>query len=171
MKEVFLFCPRCGVKLHETAKGMQCPSCLLFSYHHPRPTAGAILFNDQGQILLTQRGREPFQGTWDVPGGFIEMGEALEEGLRREIREEVGLYVTDLECIHCAPGFYPFQGIAYSILDFFFIGRIPNKQTIQVSDEVTRTLFFEPDDLPWDQLMSERHRQALKKSLELIKKR
>jgi 8-oxo-dGTP diphosphatase len=56
---------------------------------------GALIF-DRGRILLVERGKEPLKGYWSLPGGVLEIGEALEEGVRREVREETGLEVQPL---------------------------------------------------------------------------
>jgi len=53
---------------------------------------GALIF-DGDRILLVERGKEPLKGYWSLPGGVLEVGETLEEGLRREVREETGLLV------------------------------------------------------------------------------
>jgi len=42
-------------------------------------------------VLLVERGGEPFKGYWSLPGGVLEVGERLEDGIRREVREETGL--------------------------------------------------------------------------------
>ena len=51
----------------------------------------------RNRVLLVQRGREPSKGEWSIPGGMLELGEELTEGVRREIREETGLDVEPLE--------------------------------------------------------------------------
>jgi len=56
---------------------------------------GGLVFKN-GCILLVQRDHEPLKGWWSLPGGALETGERLEEGLRREIREETGLEVEVL---------------------------------------------------------------------------
>jgi len=56
---------------------------------------GALIF-DRGKILLVERGREPLKGYWSLPGGVLEIGETLEQGIVREVREETGLEVEPL---------------------------------------------------------------------------
>lgn len=51
------------------------------------------------RVLLIQRGRPPLKGEWSIPGGMVELGETLEESVRREIREETGLIIEPLEVI------------------------------------------------------------------------
>lgn len=53
---------------------------------------GAVILQDD-RVLLVRRGKEPLKGVWSLPGGALELGERLEAGIRREIREEVGLEV------------------------------------------------------------------------------
>ncbi|MBV9770503.1 MAG: NUDIX hydrolase [Bryobacterales bacterium] len=53
---------------------------------------GALIFEDH-KILLVERGNEPLKGYWSLPGGIVETGEKLEEGIRREVAEETGLEV------------------------------------------------------------------------------
>jgi 8-oxo-dGTP diphosphatase len=56
---------------------------------------GALIF-DRGRILLVERGKEPLKGYWSLPGGVLEIGETLEQGIVREVREETGLEVEPL---------------------------------------------------------------------------
>ena len=50
----------------------------------------------RGCVLLVERGREPLKGYWSVPGGVLEIGENLEDAIRREVAEETGLEVKPL---------------------------------------------------------------------------
>jgi 8-oxo-dGTP diphosphatase len=54
---------------------------------------------DNGRALLIRRGSEPLRGEWSIPGGMLELGETLEEGVARELLEETGLQVRVLELI------------------------------------------------------------------------
>lgn len=64
------------------------------SQRYPEPTVGAIILNRKGQMLLV---RSPKWGDrYTIAGGHVEVGERLEDALRREIREEVGLEIQDV---------------------------------------------------------------------------
>ena len=65
----------------------------------PLMGVGAIVFNEAGHVLLIRRGSEPLRGHWSIPGGLLELGESLHEGVCREVREETGLEVEVLELV------------------------------------------------------------------------
>ena len=59
---------------------------------------GAVII-DRGRVLLVQRGGEPSKGKWSLPGGVLELGESLENGVRREVAEETALEVEAVELV------------------------------------------------------------------------
>jgi 8-oxo-dGTP diphosphatase len=65
---------------------------------HPIVGVGGVVIQGS-RVLLIQRGRPPLQGEWSIPGGMVELGESLEEGVRREVWEETGMKVEPLEII------------------------------------------------------------------------
>jgi 8-oxo-dGTP diphosphatase len=65
---------------------------------HPVVGVGGVVILD-GRALLIRRGSEPLKGQWSIPGGTLELGETLQDGVRRELREETGLDVRVLELI------------------------------------------------------------------------
>lgn len=72
--------------------------------HPPLATVGALIFNRAGEVLMIRTHK--WSNLWGIPGGKIKWGEPSEDALRREIKEETGLDVTDIEfilvqdCIH-----------------------------------------------------------------------
>ncbi len=62
---------------------------------HPLVGVGGVVIHRQ-RVLLIRRGAEPLKGHWSLPGGMLELGEELEEALRRELKEETGLDVEPL---------------------------------------------------------------------------
>lgn len=64
----------------------------------PLVGVGGVVIHD-GQVVLIRRGNEPRKGEWSIPGGKLELGETMAEGVRREVREETGLDVEVGELI------------------------------------------------------------------------
>ena len=65
---------------------------------HPIVGVGAVIV-DGGRALLVRRASEPLMGEWSVPGGVLELGETLRDGVRREVFEETGLVVEPGEVL------------------------------------------------------------------------
>ncbi|HVJ09873.1 MAG TPA: NUDIX hydrolase [Acidisarcina sp.] len=59
---------------------------------------GAVII-DGGRVLLVQRGHEPLKGEWSLPGGALELGETLKQGVVREVLEETGLVVDAVSVV------------------------------------------------------------------------
>ncbi len=70
---------------------------------------GALIFNNEGKLLLTLRGKKAKNevGKWEIPGGALEFGETFEQGLKREIKEELDIEIEVGEmlqiCDHIIP--------------------------------------------------------------------
>ena len=76
---------------------------MAYTYKYPRPSVTAdcvVITKESGpQVLLIQRGGEPFKGYWAFPGGFMEMDETTEQCAIRELEEETGLRITEVKQI------------------------------------------------------------------------
>jgi 8-oxo-dGTP diphosphatase len=109
---------------------------------HPRfaVTAGAVITDARGRVLLLKHRFRPGAG-WGMPGGFIEAGEQPEEGLRRELREEVGLELEKLKLLTTRAFKTPNQ------VEIVFTARAVGEPN-QLSFEIQKAAWFSPDELP-----------------------
>jgi ADP-ribose pyrophosphatase YjhB (NUDIX family) len=92
------FCPHCGGELAPSDDHLACRACGRSYWANAIPGVQGILERD-GRVLLARRGREPRQGCWDLPGGFLHETEGAAEGLRREFREETGLEIEPVQLL------------------------------------------------------------------------
>lgn len=98
----YKYCPMCSVVLVEQNNvarfSKYCPNCNWTYYPHVACAAGAVIFNGN-KVLLVKRKNDPYKNTWMFPAGFIDFGESPAEAVIREVREETGLIISELELI------------------------------------------------------------------------
>lgn len=100
MKQVtplhYTFCPYCGNKLgkkvFEGKEHLFCEQDNWIYFPHMALSATGVIVKE-GKMLMVQRAREPYKGTWMFPSGYVSYGELPEEALIREVKEETGLSV------------------------------------------------------------------------------
>jgi len=101
----------------------------------------------EGRALLVRRGSEPLKGEWSIPGGTLELGETIREGVERELREETGLEVRVLELIEVFERIFPGDGrprYHFVILDY--LCEAP-EGTPRPGSDVTDIAFAREDEL------------------------
>ena len=110
----------------------------------PEPTVGPIIYNDKNEILLI---RSPKWGEmWHIPGGHVELGETSEEALKREIMEETGLEIDQIEFIGWQDAVYPksfHKKRHFVFLDF--CARMSGG-TVTKSDEMSEYVWVKPEE-------------------------
>lgn len=122
-----------------------------FTYDFPRPglTADVVLVTRESRprVLLIRRKKDPYAGKWAFPGGFVEENEPLGVAARRELMEETGLAVDDLEHLHTTgdPGRDP-RGWTVTVV---FMARVDAKKMKAVAaDDAAEVKWFRLDELP-----------------------
>jgi 8-oxo-dGTP diphosphatase len=139
-------CPRCGAELGGDAARLACEACGFIVYASSKPTAGALCV-DNGRVLLARRAHPPFQGFWDIPGGFLDEGEDPLDGLRRELREETGLEVEPQRFLGIWMDRYGGDSTAEATLNLYWAVRVVGGEAAP-ADDVSELRWFGRDELP-----------------------
>lgn len=163
--ELFGYCPRCGQVRPAANRGQspfRCEGCGLVYFFNPTVAAAACIFDEGGRLLFIRRAKDPSAGLLGVPGGFIDMGESAEEGLRREVREEVGLEVVDLRFLASFPNRYAYRDVLYPVVDLYFTARAVNPEQARPLDAVAGLAWRRPEEVSPAELAFDSLRAALR---------
>ena len=146
--EQFRHCPKCGYgPIARTGGHATCPNCHFDFHLNPASAVGSIILDPAGQALFIRRAHDPGKGKLGVVGGFVDAGETGEEALIREIEEEIGLKVKELEFLATFPNRYHYRGTVYDVLDLYFIVRVPSFAEAKAFDEVEEIIICRPESL------------------------
>ena len=133
---------------------MVCRDCGHIDYQNPKIVAGSVVVHD-GKILLCRRAIEPRHGYWTLPAGYMELGETVEDGARREALEEAEADIT-LEGILAV---YSISRIGQ--VQIMFRARFTGAPSFAAGVESLDVGLFAWDDIPWDKLAFPTVRWAL----------
>ncbi len=148
--ESFQFCPRCGSPRPTDNRGQSplvCNACAFTFYFNPTVAAAALAFDGEGRILLIVRAKDPGAGKLGVPGGFIDIGESAEDGLKREVREEVGLELEGVKFLASFPNSYFYREVTYPVVDLYFTALAVDPGTAKPLDAVAGIEWRLPRDI------------------------
>jgi len=139
-----------------------------YKYPHPSVTTDCVIFGFDGSklnVLLIERGIEPYKGRWAFPGGFLNMDESAEEGALRELLEETGLTGAYIEQFHTFtdPKRDPRERVI--TIAYYALVRI---QDVKGGDDAVKAQWFALDEVP--QLAFD-HDVILRKALARLRER
>jgi ADP-ribose pyrophosphatase YjhB (NUDIX family) len=118
-----------------------CKNCDTIHYSNPNMVVGCLIEHN-GKIMLAKRGIEPRKNYWNLPCGFLENGETIEEGAIREVLEETGAQVS-LGHLHAVYNL-PHAQQVYLI----FVASMLNEH-FETTVESTEIQFFNKNEIPW----------------------
>jgi len=139
------YCPRCGGDADVAfPRSLTCGACGYQALWSPEPVAAAIPREDDGRIWLLRRAHHEGAGRWTFPGGFVELGESVEDAARRETREELEIEIE----LGGLVGVYsrPEDRVVLVVYAARALG-VPRE-----TEEATEVRAFEVSEIPWDEL-------------------
>lgn len=142
--ETFKFCPQCGSSslTANDSKSFVCKNCEFTFYINTAAATAGLIFDAQNQLLVTIRKSDPAKGTYDLPGGFSDPKEKIEETLAREVKEELNLNVSNIKYFGSEPNDYSYKNVNYTTLDMIFTCKVKDFENIKANDDVADFLFI-----------------------------
>jgi 8-oxo-dGTP diphosphatase len=139
------FCPRCAAEANVSyPRSIHCPRCGYGAYYNPKPVAASIPRAPDGTLWLMRRGFEPQRGHWSMPGGFVDLGESVEDAARREALEELNISIRISHLV----GVYSRAEDRVVVVVYAATAH----QTPAVSEEALEVRAFAPTQIPWQEL-------------------
>jgi 8-oxo-dGTP diphosphatase len=138
-------CPRCGAAPRKDGpRSLHCDACGFVLFFNPKPVAAAIPRDAAGNIVLLRRGFNPGKGLWTFPGGFVDLGESVQDAAVRETLEEIEVPIE----IDGLVGVY--SRATDRVMLVVYAGTITEEP--RTTDEAPTIEAFRPDELPWDDM-------------------
>jgi ADP-ribose pyrophosphatase YjhB (NUDIX family) len=149
------FCPRCGQPADISfPRSIACAHCGYAAYFNPKPVAGVIPVDDEDRVILLRRGFDPGRGRWTFPGGYVDLGESVQDAAHRETDEELGIAIELGRLV----GVYS-RAEDRVVLVVFVARALGDPQT---SPEAIEVRSFAQAEIPWDELAFWSTEQALR---------
>jgi len=164
---LFKYCPRCGSSQFKVNnfKSKKCDDCEFVYYFNIAAATAAFITDKAGRLLVAKRANEPAKGTFDLPGGFVDPNETVEECIKREIKEETGLTIENLTYRFSIPNIYTYSGFDVHTLDMFFEAKVNETSVVEAADDVSELIWMKPNDIDPEQFGLISIKQAVRKWL------
>ena len=147
LRQGFKYCPRCRTEMVDKEAFDRvrrvCPECRFVQFIDPKVSAAVLALTGDNRVVLVRWAVDPAQGSWCLPGGFIEIGETPQQAAGRECQEESGF---DVAIDRLVDVFY-YEDYRGSWILILYQGKITGGSA-QPGDDVQEVGLFGPDDLP-----------------------
>lgn len=163
LAEAFRFCPHCGATVESPGRNpLSCGKCGFTYYFTPVTGVVGIIAAEDGRVLLLKRARDPGRGLWGLPGGFVDPGEAADEALIREVREEVALTVLRLTYLGSFANRYDYRGTVIPVTDVIYVCHVESMSPLRIEPgEIEEAVWLHPGEAELSRMAFTSNRQAL----------
>lgn len=162
------YCRRCGTGFVTQSKHVYTCKNNHTIYANASPATAAIIINPENEALVIKRAIEPAKGAFDLPGGFCDGAETLEDAIRREITEEVGItpdMYNELRFVCSGIDNYDLAGEVLAVCATVFYVRLHKNATPKPDDDAAEAFYVPLAEIKPEQF----YFPAQKKALAIIK--
>jgi ADP-ribose pyrophosphatase YjhB (NUDIX family) len=146
----FRYCPKCGSTHFDEQdfKSKNCQDCGFVYYFNSSASTAAFITDASERLLVVRRAKEPAKGTFDLPGGFVDLYETVEEAMIREVKEETGMILNDFKYLFSLPNIYEYSGFEVHTVDLFFTVQVEQtEEDLCPADDVSELFFLEKEKI------------------------
>lgn len=163
IESLYKYCPQCGSEGPRVGSvPFRCGHCGFSQFFGPVAAVGALISNDDQQLLLVRRARDPGKGCWGLPGGFVDRDETIEAAVAREVLEETGLKIVEARYMMSSPNQYCYHGMIAPVIDLFYRCRVdPGVKVRLEADELDYHEWVRPTDAHLQRMAFESNRLAI----------
>lgn len=162
--KVLKFCPKCGSAEFNPAgeRSFKCASCGFNFYVNASAAVAALVTNENRKLMMVTRAVEPHYGKLDLPGGFIDHNETVEDAVSRELFEELGMKVKTMKYLGSAPNEYIFSGFSVFTIDLAFEVIPSSVEYLKPMDDILEFRFYDESEFDYDDIPAPSIRKFVK---------
>ena len=145
----FRYCPVCGSEhfVENNFKSKKCEHCGFVYYFNSSAATAIFITNRVGELLVVRRAKEPAKGSFDLPGGFVDLYETAEEAVIRELKEETGLLISQPQYLFSLPNIYRYSGFDVHTVDLFYQCSVDSFSGLQADDDAESLSFLKKAEI------------------------
>lgn len=152
--KVLKYCPKCSSAKFEKSgeRSLKCTDCGFHFFINSAAAVAVLVTDGTGKLMLVTRGVEPNYGKLDLPGGFVDPGETVENAVQRELLEELGLKIKSFSYIGSAPNEYIFSDYTVFTLDLAFKVIPETIEGLKPMDDILDYKFYTEEEINYDDI-------------------
>lgn len=157
------YCPSCRQETVQFIdnKVFRCSECSFEFYFNAASAVGAVIAKGN-KVAVGIRAGHPAKGLYDFPGGFLDPGETLEQGMARELEEELGQKPTSMRYLMSSANDYHYNNVDYTTCDAYFLCEFEDLDKLVAADDIDAIEWVDVTTVDYDKCAFDSTRNVFK---------